>query len=104
MATGKDKFEVYQDKRGEWRWRRLSANGGRVVGASCEGYKSKSDCEANMNRGHTPSDKWEFYTDKRGKHRWRRYASNGKMVGAATGGFDSRAGAEENATLNGYKS
>jgi len=49
MAGDKDKFEVYQDKRGEWRWRRKASNG-QIVGASSEGYKKRSDAEANAAR------------------------------------------------------
>ncbi|MEO0999126.1 MAG: DUF1508 domain-containing protein [Pseudomonadota bacterium] len=44
-----DKWEFYQDKRGEWRWRRKASNG-QVVGASSEGYKGKADAEANAAR------------------------------------------------------
>jgi uncharacterized protein YegP (UPF0339 family) len=44
-----DKLEYYKDSKGEWRWRRVAANG-KVVGASTEGYKNKSDCIANANR------------------------------------------------------
>ncbi|MEM7497191.1 MAG: DUF1508 domain-containing protein [Pseudomonadota bacterium] len=102
MSGEKDSFEVYQDKRGEWRWRRKATNG-QVVGAACEGYKSKADCEANMGRGHVPSDKWEFYKDKRGEMRWRRMASNGKIVGASTEGYTSKRDAEANAARQGWK-
>ncbi len=96
MAGETDKFEVYQDKRGEWRWRRTATNGN-VVGAACEGYKNRADCEANMNRGAVASDKWEVYQDKRGEWRWRRRAQNGKIVGAASEGYKARADAEANA-------
>ena len=96
MAGEKDAFDIYQDKRGEWRWRRTASNGN-VVGASCEGYKSRADCEANMNRGAVAADKWEVYQDKRGEWRWRRRASNGKIVGAASEGYKARADAEANA-------
>ncbi|MEM7614892.1 MAG: DUF1508 domain-containing protein [Pseudomonadota bacterium] len=44
-----DKWEFYEDKRGEHRWRRKASNG-QVVGASSEGYKKKSDAEANAAR------------------------------------------------------
>jgi uncharacterized protein YegP (UPF0339 family) len=44
-----DKWEIYQDKAGEWRWRRTASNG-KIVGASTEGYKNKSDCEKNARR------------------------------------------------------
>ncbi|OUS04223.1 DUF1508 domain-containing protein [Rhodobacterales bacterium 52_120_T64] len=49
MAGENDKVEVYQDKRGEYRWRR-SASNGQIAGASCEGYKNKSDAKANAER------------------------------------------------------
>jgi uncharacterized protein YegP (UPF0339 family) len=102
MAGENDKFEVYQDKRGEYRWRRKAANG-QIVGASSEGYKKKGDCEANMNRGPEGSDKWEFYKDKRGEHRWRRKASNGQVVGASSEGYKAKGDAEANAARQGYK-
>lgn len=44
-----DKWEFYQDSKDEWRWRRKSPNG-KIVGASSEGYKHKSDCIANARR------------------------------------------------------
>ena len=34
------KFHIYQDKRGEWRWR-LKARNGRIVADSGEGYVRK---------------------------------------------------------------
>ena len=40
------KVEYYQDKKGEWRWRRKAVNG-QVVGASSEGYKVRKDCQHN---------------------------------------------------------
>jgi len=101
MAGEKDKFEVYQDKKGEWRWRRTATNGA-IVGASSEGYKAKSDCEANMNRGAVPTDKWEFYQDKKGEWRWRRFAQNGRQVGRSSEGYKSRGDAEANAGRFGW--
>jgi uncharacterized protein YegP (UPF0339 family) len=41
-----DKWEIYKDASGYWRWRRTALNG-RIVGASSEGYINKSDCIAN---------------------------------------------------------
>jgi uncharacterized protein YegP (UPF0339 family) len=101
MAGENDSFDVYQDKKGEWRWRRKASNG-QIVGASCEGYVSRADCEANMNRGLKDSDKWEFYEDKKGEWRWRRKASNGQIVGAASEGYVARADAVKNAQRQGY--
>lgn len=102
MAGEKDKFEVYQDKKGEYRWRRTASNG-QVVGAASEGYSSKKACEDNMNRGPNPSDTWEFYKDKAGEHRWRRTAQNGNIVGAATEGYKSKGDCEANAARQGYQ-
>ena len=101
MAGENDKFEVYQDKRGEYRWRRTASNG-QIVGAACEGYVKKSDCEANMNRGPKDSDKWDFYEDKADEHRWRRTASNGQIVGASSEGYKNKSDAKANAERQGY--
>lgn len=102
MAGEKDKFEVYKDKRGEFRWRRIASNG-KIVGAASEGYTKKADCEKNMNRGPNKTDKWEFYKDKRGEHRWRRTASNGNIIGAASEGYKSKKDAVANAARQGYE-
>ena len=96
------KLEFYQDKSGEWRWRRTAVNG-RVTGASSEGYKSKSDCEANASRDGA-KDRWEFYTDKAGGFRWRAFSTaNGKQVGKSTEAFKAKKDCEYNAGLNGWK-
>lgn len=101
MAGENDKFEIYQDKRGGWRWRRKATNG-KIVGAASEGYKSKADAEANMKRGNNAKDKWEFYKDKRGQWRWRRMATNGNLVGASSEGYNSKGDAESNAARQGW--
>lgn len=44
-----DKWEFYQDKANEWRWRRKASNG-KIVGASSEGYSSKQNCIDNAKR------------------------------------------------------
>lgn len=36
------KFHIYQDKRGEWRWR-LKARNGRIVADSGEGYANQGN-------------------------------------------------------------
>ena len=41
------KFEVYADKRGEYRWR-LKASNGIAIASSGEGYKAKRDCLAGI--------------------------------------------------------
>ena len=44
VASGKLKFEEYQDNAKEYRWR-LKASNGQTIAASSEGYKAKADCE-----------------------------------------------------------
>lgn len=36
------KIQVYQDRKGEWRWRLLALNG-RIVADGSEGYANKGD-------------------------------------------------------------
>lgn len=50
-----DKWELYKDAAGEWRWRRTAPNG-EIVGAATEGYINKSDCEDNARRNGWPGD------------------------------------------------
>lgn len=38
-----NKFQIYQDVRGEWRWRLLSGNS-RIIADSGEGYRNHADC------------------------------------------------------------
>ncbi len=37
------KFEVYKDKKGEWRWRLVASNGNNIA-SSGEGYERKQGC------------------------------------------------------------
>lgn len=97
-----DKWEFYEDKKGEWRWRRTAPNGN-IVGASSEGYVRLIDCEANAIRhGYNDTDKWEFYQDAASEWRWRRTASNGEIVGASTEGYSNLTNCKENARRNRY--
>ena len=45
--TNDDKWEIYKDGAGEWRWKRISIN---IVGSSHQGYENKADCIANAKR------------------------------------------------------
>ncbi len=38
------KFHVFKDEKGEFRWR-FTANNGKILADSGEGYVKKSDCE-----------------------------------------------------------
>ena len=108
MAGEKDSWELYEDKRGEHRWRRTATNGN-ITGAACEGYTKKPDCIANARRhgmdGNPDnlgaSDRWEVYKDKRSEFRWRRKAGNGQVTGASSESYKKKADAQSNAERNG---
>jgi uncharacterized protein YegP (UPF0339 family) len=108
MAGDNDKWEMYEDKRGEHRWRRTASNG-KIVGKSSEGYVKRPDCKANAQRhgmdgnpkGLGSSDKWDVYQDKRGEWRWRRAATNGEITGASSEGYVNKSDSKSNAQRNG---
>lgn len=55
MSSSNDKWDIYQDARSEWRWRRTASNGV-IVGASSQGYNSRASCVENAKRfGYTGS-------------------------------------------------
>ena len=41
------KFQIFQDKSGEYRWRLKAANG-QIIATSGEGYKAKADAERGV--------------------------------------------------------
>ncbi len=50
-----DTWLIYEDAQRQWRWRRTADNG-RIVGASTQGYSNRADCVANARReGYTGS-------------------------------------------------
>jgi uncharacterized protein YegP (UPF0339 family) len=40
-------FQIYKDKKGEFRWR-LRAGNQEIIATASEGYKSKDDCEKGI--------------------------------------------------------
>lgn len=48
-----DRWDIYADKKGDFRWRRTASNG-EITGAASEGYAAKADCEANAKRNGMP--------------------------------------------------
>ena len=40
-------FKVYQDKAGRWRWNATAKLGGKIIGASSQGFASKQSAERN---------------------------------------------------------
>lgn len=44
-----DKVNIYQDSNNKWRWQKKAPNG-EIIGASTQGYESKSYCKENARR------------------------------------------------------
>src|SRR5262245_43530561 len=95
----KMKFEIYEDKAKEYRWR-LKAPNGLILATSGEGYKNKADCKKLVEQiqAGVAKGKYEFelYVDKAKEHRWRLKApSGGKIVGASSEGYKAKADAQK---------
>lgn len=49
------KYEMYKDKKGEFRWR-LKHQNGNIISKSSEGYKAKADCMKGIENNKKSSD------------------------------------------------
>lgn len=101
-----DKWEIYEDKKGEWRWRRTASNG-KIVGSATEGYKNRIDAVRNAehygyNGKFNPAGSWELYEDKAGAWRWRHKAVNDNIIGSSSEGYANKTDAVKNAERHGY--
>lgn len=95
-----DKFELYEDAKGEWRWK-VAARNGENIAASTEGYSSEAAAKDNFERDRS-KDSVELYTDKAGEFRWRAKATNGQIVAASTEGYSAKRSATANIKRHGY--
>ena len=78
------KFEIYTDKKGEFRFR-LKANNGQSILAS-EGYKAKTSCTngiESVRKNSQDDSKFERLESKNGKHYFNLKATNGQVVGTS---------------------
>ena len=78
------KFEVYKDKKGEFRFR-LKASNGQTILAS-EGYKTKASCMNGVKSVKTNAAKPARYTvktQKNGKPMFTLTATNGEVIGTS---------------------
>lgn len=85
-------FEVYQDSRGEHRFRLKAPNGEIIL--TGEGYSSKTGCmngiESVKDNSVVP-ERFESYEDARGKHRFRLRAANFQIIGVSEA-YESESG------------
>jgi uncharacterized protein YegP (UPF0339 family) len=90
------KFETYQDKKKEHRWR-LKATDGQILATSGQGYKDKRDCKNAIDRIKKDAATkltFETYEDNKGEHRWRLKATNGQTIAASEKGYKDKDGCE----------
>lgn len=90
------KFEIYQDKAKEYRWRLKAANG-EILGGSGQGYKAKADCKNGVERIKKDAEKLKFevYQDNKGEYRWRVIATNGQTIGSSSESYKAKADCEK---------
>ena len=78
------KFEIYTDKKGEFRFR-LKASNGQPILAS-EGYKAKKSCTngiESVRKNSQDGSKFERSEAKNGKFHFNLKATNGQIIGTS---------------------
>jgi uncharacterized protein YegP (UPF0339 family) len=78
------KFEIYKDKRGEFRFRLKASNGQNILAS--EGYKAKSGCEngiASVQKNAPDDSRYERKETKSGKHMFNLKAGNNQVIGTS---------------------
>jgi uncharacterized protein YegP (UPF0339 family) len=86
------KFETYQDKKKEHRWRLKSTNG-QVIATSGQGYKDKRDCNSAIDRIKKDAATkltFETYEDAKKEHRWRLKSTNGQIIASSGQGYKDK--------------
>jgi uncharacterized protein YegP (UPF0339 family) len=86
------KFETYQDKKKEHRWRLKSSNG-QIIATSGQGYKDKRDCTSAIERIKKDAATkltFEPYEDASNEHRWRLKATNGQVIATSGQGYKDK--------------
>lgn len=87
-------FELYEDASSAYRWR--LEEGSQILATAGQGYRSKSDAKASIERIQNELGrlKFETYEDAAHRFRWRLKSRNGQVVAASSGGYDAKADAE----------
>ena len=87
-------FEVYQDSRGEHRFRLKAPNGETIL--TGEGYSSIAGCMngiESVRENCVVPERFETYEDASGKHRFRLKAANYQIIGVSEA-YESKSGME----------
>jgi len=78
------KFEIYKDKRGEFRFRLKASNGQNIMAS--EGYKAKSGCTngiESVKKNAADDSRYERKETKSGKHMFNLKAGNNQIIGTS---------------------
>jgi len=78
------KFEIYEDKAGEYRFRLKAGNGENILAS--EGYKQKASCEngiASVRKNAEDDGRYERKETSSGKHMFNLKAANGQVIGTS---------------------
>lgn len=78
------KFEIYKDKKGEFRFRLKAANGQNILAS--EGYKSKSSCKngiESVRKNSADMSRFEKKETKSGKYSFNLRAGNSQVIGTS---------------------
>ena len=78
------KFEIYKDKRGEFRFRLKASNGQNIMAS--EGYKAKSGCTngiESVKKNASDESKFERKETKAGKYMFNLKAGNSQVIGTS---------------------
>ena len=76
------KFEIYNDKRGEFRFRLKASNGQNILAS--EGYKAKSGCTngiESVRKNSQDDGRYDRLESKNGSPYFNLKASNGQVIG-----------------------
>lgn len=103
-ALSKARFELYEDRRGEYRWR-LRHQNGNIIADGGEGYTKRREAENAIDRLQTNVDSadtleydpagYELYLDGADEWRWRLRHKNGRILADSAEGYASRSNARE---------
>ncbi len=90
------KFELYQDRTNQHRWR-LKATNGQIIATSGQGYKDKRDAKNAIERIKSDAAtrlKFETYADAAKEYRWRLKATNGQVIATSGQGYKNKGDCE----------
>ena len=87
------RFEVFEDKAGERRWRFVADNN-QTIAVCSEGYSSHDALNRSIEICREGSATPTVYEDKSGEFRWRLTAKNGNVIATGGEGYTTKANCE----------